>query len=278
MRNVRIGGKRFTLTELGSNGFSVGIRRWKKPIDKDHPIISSVGSIFNASNYSIAHTPIIVDGISFGDKFSEANDTRILDCPIKFPGRNEYRIPKALSSFDEAIAKAVSFEHAINPNVNDYYAYITVDQGYINAYECQRSIGCRANGFQGANINPKLPIARSYIAYDRVPPKFYHQGFTTDHLDEAKHNFFFSFDEQARAEAARTIERYNIVLTHAYTVYRNTAVDYPTYRTFFRLTYDVRQYDRFGNTHNNLFDYRWKMRMIDNNSHLHHKRLRDVTI
>jgi len=31
------------------------------------------------------------------------------------------------------------------------------------------------------------------------------------------------------------------------------------FRTFFRISYDVRQFDRLGNAHNPLFDYNWNM-------------------
>jgi hypothetical protein len=276
VNDIKVNGKRFTLTKLNSYGFSVGIRQWRKSLDEDHFILSSVKSVFDKSKYDVAHKPIVVDGISFAEKFSHANDIRVLECPIKFAGRNEYRIPRELIQFEEAIAKSVAFEHAINPSVIDYYAYITIDQGYVKENVCQRSIGCRVNGFQGAKVNPKLPVARSYVAYDRVPMKFYNQGFQTDHLDDAKHNFFFSFDEQRKKEAEHSFERYNILLTNAYTVYRNTTVDYPVYRTFFRLTYDVRRYERFGNTHNPLYDYRWNMKLSNAESHLTHKRIADA--
>lgn len=279
-KDIRICEKKFTITELNEYGFSVGVRKWRKPIDKDHFIIKTVHSAFDTNNFGVAHTPIVVDEIGDRKKFSkishffEGKGVRVLDCPIKFPGSSEYRIPKELGQFDEVIAKAVAFEHAINPHVvQQYYAYVTVDQGYVKANEYQRTPGCHVDGFQGARISPKRPINRSYIAYDRVPTVFYPQSFKTAHLDMRRHNFFESFDEQADPTAGVVYDRYSLLVMNSYTVHRSSSVEYPVFRTFFRLSFDVNMFDRYGNTHNPLFEYRWPMVTRDTQNHLYHKLL-----
>ena len=252
-------GDRFTLTTLSDYGYSIGLRKWRGHIDQDHFIHKSVNTIFNKENYGIIHSPIVIDEVYNEDKFSDIRNFRILDCPIKFPGSNEYKIPRELHQFDEVIAKIASYEHTINPNIDQFYAYLTIDQMYVEANKYHRNPGCRVNGFQGAKHNPKRLINRSYTIYDRVPTIHYAQKFETEHLDEAKHNFFLSFDEQAEEKNELRFDPYSIILTNSYSVYKNDKVDYPIYRTFFRLSYDVNIFNRFGNTHNPMFDYNWNM-------------------
>ena len=266
-------GINYTLTTLNSYGFSVGIRKWKEPYDKNHFIIKTVGRKFDNELFSFPHTPILIDEVSNCGRFSRKSDLRVLDMPIKMPGRSDYRIPKELDQFDELIAKVVSFEHEINPRVNEYYAYLTIDQGTIQEGQYQRRPGCHTDGFQGAGSIQKIPVGRSYIVYDEAPPIFFPQSFRTSHLDEKKHNFFTSFDEQIDENLALKFDTYQILLMNGYTVHRASMMDYTAYRTFFRLTYDLNVYNRLGNTHNPMFHYNWNMVSKDTQKHLVHKPL-----
>lgn len=256
-------GKVFNKTTLGSIGYSIGIRDWKKPIDRSDFVVESVQSTFDIAKYAIAHKPIIIDEVSDTERFSFVSDwptgLKILDCPIKFPGSAEYRIPRELLQFDELIAKIASFEHSINPFTTQYYAYLTVDQGVIYKGKAHRARGkIRANGFQGARIHPKRPIARSYIAYDRVPQRFYCQSFKTAGLKESRDDFFAVFDRQADDRNGMEPDRYSIIACNAYSLHRDTYLPYDCFRTYFRLTFDTIKYDRLGNTVNPMFDYNWK--------------------
>jgi len=267
-------GDKFTITELSSYAFTVGVRQWRDDYDKDHFIIKTVHRPFDKHLFYFPHTPIAISDIHNHFKFSRHGDIRVLDMPIKFPGSNEYRIPRELHQLDEIIAKCVSFEHHINPHVGDqYYAYLTIDQGEVPAKTYQRKPGCHVDGFQGARVKNKRPVNRSYIVYDCIPPVFYAQKFRTDHLNEETDNFFLSFDEQASDVHAITYDPYQIILTNAYTVHRADTADEPKYRTFFRLSYDTMKFDRFGNTHNPLFDYAWSMINRGTPSSLKHKPL-----
>jgi hypothetical protein len=266
-------GIKYTLTSLNSYGYSIGFRQWKKQYDKDHFIIKTVGRKFDKSLFSFPHTPIVIDDIANIGKFSRKSNLRVLDMPIKLAGFSDYRIPRELDQFDELIAKCVSFEREINPFIHEYYAYLTVDQGTIQKDEYQRRPGCHTDGFQGAGIQWKVPVARSYIVYDECPPVFFPQSFKTDHLDEAKHNFFMSFDEQADENMSLIFDPYQIVLMNGYTVHRASKMEDTRYRTFFRLTFDFNIYNRFGNTHNPMFHYKWNMIEKDTQRNLIHKPL-----
>lgn len=272
-KDIVVDGAKFTLTELGSYGYGVGVRLWREKLDEEHFIIKTVHRPFDKDMFSVPHTPILISDVYNESKFSRKNNLRVLDMPIKFPGSPDYRIPKELSQFDEVIAKIVSFEHTINPNIHQYYAYLTVDQGEIPADTYQRKPGCHVDGFQGARIKRKRPINRSYIVYDTTPTVFYPQSFQTDHLNEETDNFFLSFDEQADATLEITFDTYKILLMNAYTVHRADKTDKPTARTFFRLSFDTIVFDRFGNTHNPMFDYNWTMTTRTTQSCLVHKPL-----
>lgn len=272
-RTVRINNETFTLTELQPYGFSIGVRQWRKPLPKEHFILQTVHTTFDKKLFEFPHTPIVIEDIAGRTKFSRQTDLRVLNCPIKFPGALEYRIPKELSQFDEAIAKCIAYEHAINENVCAYYAYITIDQGIVEGGRTQRTSGCHCDGFQGARIYPKLPISRTYSAYDHTPTIFYGQAFQTDHLDEAKHDFFSSFDEQADETQQMFFPDYSIILSGAYTVHRSKIAAATGYRTFFRLHYDMSRFDQLGNTHNPMFEYKWNMMTRNVRSYLRHKPL-----
>jgi hypothetical protein len=269
---VVVNDQTYSIPELSSNGFSVAPRGWRKPIDKKHFIIQTVGQVFDKNEFSFPHIPIVVDDI-INKKFSNKNNIRILDCPIKFAGNNEFCIPYELRQFDEVLVKIISYEYTINPKINDYYAYLTIDQGNVVAGEYQRNPGCHIDGLQPARIKTKRPICRSYIAYDCVPPTFFAQSFKMDHLHEAEDDFFFALDDQVKADGALFVEPMQIVLTNAYSVHRSEKSDIDQYRTFFRLTFDLSKFDRYGNTHNPMFDYKWNMVSRDTRNHLKKRRL-----
>lgn len=259
MKTVEVNDIKFELTELNSYGFGIGVRRWRDEYDKRHFIIKTVHGLFDKKMYEFQHTPIVISDVFNTEKFSRRSNLRVLDMPIKFPGSSEYRLPKELNQFDEAIAKIVSFEHTINPHIDQYYAYLTIDQGDIAVNTFQRRPGMHVDGFQGARVKNKRPINRSYIIYDNTPTVFYPQSFRTDYLNEETDNFFEAFDEQADEESAITFDPYSIILMNAYTVHRANKVYTPVYRTFLRVSFDTLMFDRFGNTHNPMFHYGWSM-------------------
>lgn len=272
-RDISINGTKFTINEIGNYGFGIGVHLWRNKFDENHFIIKTVHSVFNKKMYSYPHIPMVVDDIIDTVKFSCLNDLRVLDMPIKFPGNNDYRIPKELVQFEEVIAKIASFEHTINPRAKDYFAYLTIDQSNVLDGEYQRKPGCHVDGFQGARIENKKPINRSYIVFDAISPSFYTQKFETEHLNDETDNFFLSFDEQAQDKYEVQYDPYQIILMNAYTVHKANRAPKSMNRTFFRLSYDTSIFDRYGNTKNKLFDYYWNMKLRNVQKHLRHNPL-----
>ncbi len=221
-------------------------------------ILQDVGRVWDIDSLATVREPVVIASVADRIKFSNPKSIRILDMPIKFPGE-DYRLPLETIQFIATIQSIIDYEHSINTNVDDYYVYLTVDQGFIKDGEIQRRQGCHVDGFQGARVTKKLPINRSYVVSDEVPTAFYIQPFHVEQLDDRYHNFFLAFDNQAQPDKVWHPRPYDIVLMDAFTVHKAEVTPRPIYRTFLRLSYTMRIFDRKGNTHNPLFNYEWNM-------------------
>lgn len=184
---------------------------------------------------------------------------RCLDMPIKMAGNKEYRIPIELAQFREPISNMIAFEHAHNPESFNFYAYLTIDQSVTTDREYHREPGLHVDGFQGARIKPKVWCDRSYIVMDSDCPSFWNQSFeTVENMNDATENIFHEFDRTRHYSSEIKMQPYEIYFMDCYAVHSANKIKNPI-RTFLRLSYSVRQYDRLGNSHNHCFDYKWEM-------------------
>lgn len=116
------------------------------------------------------------------------------------------------------------------------------------------------DGFQGERIKEKLPIDHSYILYNNNPTIFYNQGFQVlKNWDKSCHNFFSGFEKQIQKNSSIQYSPYHVLLMNAYCLHEAPIVKEDTYRTFFRLSYTLREFDRLGNAHNSMFNDKWNM-------------------
>ena len=83
--------------------------------------------------------------------------------------------------------------------------------------------------------------------------------FYFDHLDEGVHDHFLEMDRQKVDRSKILTDNYHIYLINAYTVHEATAARQTGFRTFLRISFDVKEFDRLGNTINPLFDYKRDM-------------------
>ena len=187
---------------------------------------------------------------------------RCLDMPLRLAGSEDYFLPKEWLSLETAVRQVVNFEHAHNPSWRDYYCYLTVDCGVVQEGEQQRHGGLHVDGFQGARIQPKTLINRSYVATTNGGTRFYKQPFVV--VDPDIWNVFQGFDLQA-GESFFTAKENTVYLMDAYTVHESGLASRTGSRMFFRLSFDVKEFDRWGNTHNSMLDYDWKM--VTRNAH-----------
>lgn len=213
-------------------------------------------SCFNEINLPEELFPLSQDEIGF---FNKKIDMRVLDLPIKFPGTG-YRVPIEMIDFLMLIKKVAFNEKRVNEKLDDYYCYLTVDRRLVKKGNNTRKGGIHVDGFQGARLKELLPIDHSYIAYSSEPTIFYNQKFKVmNNWDKNCHNFFNGFEAQIKEDSAITYPCHNMLVINAYTLHQAPIVEEDVYRTFFRMSYSVREFDRLGNAHNPLFNYNWKM-------------------
>ncbi|MBI2102525.1 hypothetical protein HYT55_01700 [Candidatus Woesearchaeota archaeon] len=230
---------------------------------RDARVIKDLNTLWDLEQFKIPRVPV-----SFGylpeeqrDFFSRPGVTRVLDMPIRFPG-TDYRLPKELAQFKDVISRVANIEEAINPQHSVYYCYLTIDQRTVKAGTLHREAPCHVDGFQGARWPTPLPINHTYTISDTIPTVYYPQPFFLDNLDIAKHDFFWEFNRQvamANSQSAIRFSPFELTLMNAYCVHRGDDAVQDTCRTWLRLSYEVRIFDRLGNAHNPLFDYDWKM-------------------
>jgi hypothetical protein len=198
-------------------------------------------------------------------EFARPGAPRVLDMPIKLPDNAEYRLPRALAQFAPTVQRIIDVEHLINPNHADYHAYLTIDQGVVEPGTLHREAPCHVDGFQGQRWHPRCRTNHSYTVSDVLPTAYYVQPFELTALDERLHDFFWEMNAQVADtnEAFRwQPEAAELTVMDCYCVHRGVeAQEVPIHRTWMRLSFEERRrvFDRLGNAHNSLFDYRWEM-------------------
>lgn len=259
-------GKHFTVPQHTAEGFEIIANRNNNKIivPENNPIIKDLNTTWDIEKFLTPRKPVSL-GIITPDQmrnFCEPNVPRTLDMPIKFPGSN-FRIPNSLKQFKEVIEIVANYEAEINSKCFDeYFCYMTIDQGWVKPGVLQREAPCHVDGFQGARWNPKTRINHTYVIGNAIPTTYYIQPFDLTHLDEAKHNFFWEMNNivaKTKSVHAWQPENGEINLIDAYTVHRGTEATEETFRTWIRLSFEVRKFDRLGNAHNPMFQYDWEM-------------------
>jgi|688.fasta_scaffold324694_2 hypothetical protein len=236
----------------------------KKEVHLDSsPILRDLNTEWDVEKFKTPRVPLSIGFIPEEERelFCKPGVPKIRDMPIKFPG-SDVRLPKELVQFEGVIRKIMEFELRINPEFDDYYCYLEVDQSTVIPGRLQRELPCHVDGFQGPRWNPKVKINHSYLVGSALPTVFYPQSFDLTALDEAKHNFFWEMNRQVAETDSKFAfqgEPFEIQLMDAYTVHRGCAATEPTERTWVRLSFEVRIFDRIGNTKNPMFDYNWEM-------------------
>lgn len=236
-------------------------------IDFDSPIMKDMNTIWDIEKFKTARVPLSMGFVPEAEReeFCTPGVPKVRDMPIKFPG-SDVRVPAELAQFAGTIRRILEIEKAINPDYDEYYCYLETDQSLVVPGTLQRELPCHVDGLQGARISPKVKINHSYIVGSALPTVFYDQPFDLSALDEAKHNYFWEMNRQVKAtNSAHAVhgQPFEIQLMDAYTVHRGCEATEPTQRTWIRLSFEVRKFDRIGNTKNPMFDYDWRMERRD---------------
>lgn len=261
-------GKHFTIPVFTAEGgvrFDGSAELNQVAVPQDSPIIQCLNQPFDRAHFKTPRRPVslgLLTPAQLRVLRTKGDAQRTLDMPIKFPG-SDFRLPKELARYAEIIKRVANFERAANPHCFDeYYCYLTVDMGYVEPGQLQREAPCHVDGFQGARWTPKVRGNHTYTVSNAVPTAYYMQPFDLDALDEAQHDFFWEMNRQV----AETGEQFawhaqdgEITLMDCYTVHRGTQASKRIFRTFVRISFEVRIFDRLGNAHNPMFSYDWPM-------------------
>jgi len=200
----------------------------------------------------------------------------LLDLPIKMPHSN-WSIPVELSQFSEFIKKSIAYETLINPNIQNCYAYLSIDQRPVKPTESQRRPGWHSDSFITNNTRPdikqtNIEMDSIYLAYNSIPTEFCTNSFTFNKTFDHHNNtdVLNHFDKIAAGKPIITYKPFTILQMGPECVHR---VGYNTsnntcQRTFIKLVFSTEIFNRLGNDHNYLLDYNWPLvpRTIERNN------------
>lgn len=261
-------GKSFSMPVLSAHGFTIvpdaGLNTGNLGSPSTSAVVADLGSVWDLNKFKMPRRPLSVAHISAQSMalFSLPGMPRILDMPIKFPG-TEYRVPQEYAQLRPVLETIAHHRAALNiAGENEFYAYLTVDQSWVEPGILQREAPCHVDGFQGARWDPKVRLNHTYTMGDAVPTTYYEQAFDFDALDEKVHNFFWEMNRivaLTKSQHAITPANGELTLMDAYSVHRGSPAPERLYRTWIRLSFEVRKFDRLGNAHNPMFDYNWEM-------------------
>jgi len=226
------------------------------------PVLTQLDSVWDLNQFKQGRAPVSLGKIADPSHFSEHNNIRVLDLPIKMAGSvDEYRIPSDLAQFRNVIQQIIDIEHAIlkPEQIKKYYAYLTIDQKYVQPGTSQRRPRAHVDGFQGSSISQKKAINHSYTVSNLTPTVYYTHPFSFDHLIDGVHDYYHEMSVQADETQAVTTKPFHLYLMDAYSVHRAEVAKEGGYRTFLRISYDPEVFSRKGNTRNPLFHYEWEL-------------------
>src|SRR5215217_2046760 len=109
-------------------------------VDKEpSPIFDHMEQPWSPSLYQIPRKAILVGTVVNRREFSKAEgrDTNVNNMVLKLPGSDKFFVPVVFTQFRKTIQQIIDYEFAINPTTIDYYAYLTIRQGWVRAGKTQ---------------------------------------------------------------------------------------------------------------------------------------------
>lgn len=243
--------------KLSGEGYTLVPSKVRPKVDtKRSPIYKTMLQPWDLSHMTEAHPPLRIGTIVDQKAFS-APVVSVLNMPIKMPGTG-FRIPVELAQFKELIQKMIDHEVEINPELEKFYAYITVDQHFVTKGNTHRRGGIHIDGVQGARYPVKLRPEHTYSASDAFGTVFYNQSYDLRKLDPAKQHVHAEIERQTRAENAVVADDYGLFFWDSYSPHESNVATSDRMRTFLRIEFSEKIYDGVGDTVSPLFDYNWQ--------------------
>ena len=226
--------------------------------------------LWDLREFNKINLPEIIDTISEKRIFSHQNSIRILDMPLHMPGQG-WHIHKEVMQFLEILDKAFLAECQYDGHIDNLYCYITVDQKQVLDGKTQRRPGAHADAYIEAygvqvDVIPENieslrqqhgEVSHTYICYDVLPTEFFLDKFPL--YSPKCEDTLSAFDVIAANAPIYTYPAYTILRLDPYVVHRCAIAKFDTPRTFVKISFSTKKYNRAGNTINDLFDYNWEM-------------------
>jgi hypothetical protein len=246
IREVTLSGRGFTMSPHPSRS---------KVTNRNSPIYRDLLLPWDLARMKDVHAPISIARLSDRDAFSQPV-VSVLNMPIKMPG-SDFRIPGELAQFRELLQKMIDHEVEINPDLKNFYAYITVDHHFVKKSTTHRRGGIHIDGVQGARYKVKLPPEHTYSACDRLGTIFYGQPFDLRALDPSRQHVHAELERQARPESRIQTNGYELYFWDSYSAHEAGIAQEDMIRTFVRIEFSKKIYDGVGDTQSPMFDYYW---------------------
>lgn len=245
-------------TELSGDGYILFPTEKNQVIDPDSAIYKSMYSKWNTREFLNKRTPINIGCVEDATLLSNPKEDglKIYNMPIKIPHIEEYRIPKELVDYKDLIQRVINYQHSIkNKALEEDYAYLTIEQAWVNPDDFHRRPGAHTDDMQGPRYKNKLPPNQTYIVSNAITTSFYPCPFNFYNFDLNVYDLLPLIKKQATEERAYRLEPNCIYLYDSYSIHSaniNTTNE-PIWRTLIRIEFSQKVGDEITNTRNPLF-------------------------
>ena len=115
-------------------------------------LIEDIKKTWSAERYGLVHKPYVITKVPV--EVLTSPKPNVLDMPIKLPG-GDFQV-----TYDDAVKTivglCVAFEQKINPDWEEYYCYLTMNQSIVLPGKTQRNAGVHFDGMQGSRYPENL--------------------------------------------------------------------------------------------------------------------------
>ncbi len=217
---------------------------------------------WNVGEFDQPHLPVVIGPLKDKAGFSKQKGIRLLDMAVRMPGQG-WAIPKELEQFKESIQMAWNHERAINPDIDNYYVYVTVDQKLVQPNKTQRRPGYHSDAFETSETTDEhSKVDNTYIVYDAIPTLFQPGPFPlkgkVDPEDcEAVLKYF---DKKSEGKPPITYPPHTMVKLTPYDIHTPAVNETgkTVERTFIKISFSKKPYNLIGNRINDTPDAKGK--------------------
>lgn len=223
---------------------------------------------WNTKNLNKLNMPLTIGQIATENRpyFDKRTNTQVFDMPIYMPNQG-WRIPRELSPYLPALTKIVAAESLSNTKMRECITYITTDYGIVAPAGHARREGLHVDGFltkanARADQDGIIWGDNTYIVSNRqeLQTEFYAGPFNLNDVDtENPQAVLQAFSAQGKNMPYSQANAYDIVkltCNNVHAVHPNTSGMYIE-RSFMKVTFSTRLFNRGGNTVNPQLQYRF---------------------